>query len=437
LFTTADKLLLAVSGGIDSVVLCALCEQAGYDYVIAHCNFQLRGEESDADEQFVRKLAAAYNRTLFVKQFNTAAYAQSNKVSVQVAAREQRYQWFHQLLEPDRGADPSASLPTRLVTAHHLDDNIETLLLNFFKGTGIAGLRGMLPLQGRLARPLLFAQKQEIKDFASENMLQWVEDSSNASDKYSRNYFRNQLIPLVQQIYPEALANLGNNLQRFREIENLYVQSIERHKKKLFSYKDDSVYIPVLQLKKLNPLPSIVYEIIKDYGFTAAQTAQVIELLDSETGRYMSSGSHRIIKNRKWIIISNLQAQDSKLLMIEASGDYNFELGRLHIEEGQKPPASIPSGASTACLDTANIRYPLLLRKWKAGDYFYPLGMKKKKKLARFFIDSKLSKIEKEKVWVLENNKKVIWVLGYRIDDRFKITAATKSMLLLRLEPNK
>ncbi|MFT3936306.1 MAG: tRNA lysidine(34) synthetase TilS [Chitinophagaceae bacterium] len=442
LFSPKDKLLLAVSGGIDSVVLCELCHQAGYDFTIAHCNFQLRGAESERDEQFVRSLGNKYNKTVLVKKFDTNAYAVEKKVSIQVAARELRYAWFAELLTDDSRltTDDSRltthhSRLTTLLTAHHADDNIETLLMNFFKGTGIAGLRGILPKQGKVVRPLLFAKKEDIKKFAEASRLNWVEDSSNQSDKYTRNYFRNQLIPLVKNIYPEAENNLANNLQRFREIELLYHQSIDLHKKKLIERKGNEIHIPVLKLQKTVPLASVLYEIIKDYHFSAEQTQEVIALLDSSTGKYVQSSTHRAIKNRNWLIISpNQSTAANNILIEEKDSEVIYEAGVLTFQPNSQLP--IPNSPSIACLDAEEIKFPLLLRKWKEGDYFYPLGMRKKKKLARFFIDQKFSKTDKEKMWVLESDKKIIWIVGHRIDDRFKITGSTKKTLLIKMVVN-
>jgi len=454
LFSSKDVLLLAVSGGIDSIVLCELCKQAGYDFVIAHCNFQLRGKESDSDEAFVRMLGGKYNKTVLVKRFETNEYALQHKVSIQVAARELRYSWFFELVGSPQSIVNSQSaqtvgashspltthasrLTTHVVTAHHLDDNIETLLMNFFKGTGVAGLRGMLPKQGKIVRPLLFAKKEMLLQFATENKLSWVEDSSNQSDKYTRNYFRNQFIPLLKDIYPGAENNLAHNLQRFRDIELLYQQAIDLHKKKLLEYKGNEIHMPVLKLKKAVPQISIVYEIARDYGFSADQAMEAIGLLDSETGKYIQSATHRIIKNRNWLIISPVNSLNAGIILIEpGEKKVLFEAGVLKLDSlvGCHDKIGSSRSAAEAFLDAGDIVFPLLLRKWKAGDYFYPLGMQKKKKLSRFFIDQKLSKTDKEKIWVLESNKKIIWIPGLRIDDRFKLTAGTQSILHLQLE---
>lgn len=466
LFSAEDDLLLAVSGGIDSVVLCELCQQAGYGFVMAHCNFQLRGAESERDEQFVQQLAKKYGKHILIKRFDTEQYAVQHKVSIQVAARELRYDWFldivnsrksivgsqygqtegirlthnHSRLTPDASyLTTHHSRLSTIVTAHHLDDNIETLLMNFFKGTGIAGLRGMLPKQGKIIRPLLFAKKEIIRQFAGDHQLTWVEDSSNQQDKYARNYFRHQLIPLVKSLYPEAENNLAHNLDRFKDIEVLYQQSVELHKKKLLEPRGNEMHIPALKLLKTQPLHSVVFEIIKEYQFGPQQVEEVIGLLKSDTGKYVQSDTHRIIKNRNWLIIAPKQTTEADNILIEGPGLVAFGRnglgGKLELTMVPGSPVKIPAANDVALLDAAAISFPLLLRKWRTGDYFYPLGMKKKKKLARFFIDQKLSKTEKEKVWVLESNKKIIWIVGQRIDDRFKITTQTKDSWQCTLKP--
>ena len=449
LFQPKDKLLLAVSGGVDSVVLCALCKQAGYDFVIAHCNFQLREAESERDENFVRELADNYAVKILVKKFDTQKYAEENKLSIQVAARELRYNWFNELVDNRQqatgnrqkmqanelaGTDCQLPIAYCILTAHHANDNIETLLMNFFKGTGINGLKGILPRHGKIIRPLLFAKKEELEEFASMNKLSYVEDSSNASDKYTRNYFRNQLIPGLQKVFPQVEDNLVDNLERFGGIGMLYQQAVDLHKKKLLEQKGNEFHIPVLKLLKTEPLSTLVYEIIKDFGFTAHQAEEVITLLKSGSGKYIRSSSHRIIKNRNWLIISPNETMEARNILIE-EGEENvqYAIGNLQIKMLPVANYQLPVANSVAMLDADEIKFPLLLRKWKPGDYFYPLGMKKKKKLSRFFIDRKLSLTQKERTWVIEMDKKIIWVVGHRIDDRFKITGKTKNILQISL----
>ncbi|MFT3947226.1 MAG: tRNA lysidine(34) synthetase TilS [Agriterribacter sp.] len=442
LFADNDLLLLAVSGGIDSVVLCELCYAAGYTFIIAHCNFQLRGEESDKDGQFVQALAEKYAVEFLVKRFDTGAYAAAQKCSIQVAARELRYQWFNEIVssykEDNAERKTALKVPAYIVTAHHADDNVETVLMNLFKGTGISGMRGILPKAGKIVRPLLFAQKKDLIAFAEQNQLVYREDSSNASDKYSRNYIRHNIIPAIEAIYPQASVNINKTITHFKDAAILYNQAIEYQKKKLLWSRNDEVHIPVLKLLQASPLQTIVFEIAKAYGFTAAQTDEIIKLLHSETGKYILSPSHRILKNRNWIIISPLQDKGDQVIVIEKETTLVFfETGKLSLTEKkfQQDKTIIPANQNIALLDLKNIRFPLLLRRWKEGDYFYPLGMPKKKKLARFLIDKKLSIAEKEKVWVLEMNKKIVWIVNQRIDDRFKICATTTRVLQVNFEP--
>lgn len=425
LFPAKDKLLLAVSGGIDSVVLSELCHEAGYDFAIAHCNFQLRGADSERDEKFVRELAKKYNVPVHVIRFDTKAIAAEKKLSAQEAARELRYSWF----EETRAAGDYRYI----LTAHHADDNIETVMMNFFRGTGIKGIRGMESKHGFVVRPLLFARRTELEEFLTGNKLDHVSDYTNEQDDYTRNYFRNKVIPFIEKSFPEVNENILANISRFKETELLYRQAVELHKKKLLEFKENEVHIPVLKLKKTEPLHSIVYEIIKEYGFSSPQVDEVISLLDSESGKYVQSSSHRIIKNRGWLIIAAHRGRESETIIIEGIGNWQCAMGNLKIETTPTSNFQPQTSNLLASFDADEIKFPLLLRKWKQGDYFYPLGMKKKKKLSRFFIDQKLSKTDKEKVWVVEMNKKIVWVVGHRIDDRFKITNSSRQILKLML----
>lgn len=427
LFSVKDRLLVAVSGGVDSVVLCDLLYRNGFSFAIAHCNFQLRGEESERDEQFVRNLAERYNAKIYVARFDTQKEAEENKTSIQVAARKLRYDWFKEILESEEWRQASGG-KNYLVTAHHRDDNIETLLMNFFKGTGIAGLHGILPKKEDIVRPLLFAGKEEIRQFAKAENLDWVEDSSNSSDKYSRNYFRHQVIPLVENIYSEAAQNLAGNIERFRHIEILYSSALAKEKKKLLVQNGKEWQIPVLKLEQTPAGKTILFEILQPFNFSPAQTPEVWNLLQSESGKYIDSSTHRVLKNRNWLIISPLATELAQIVVIEENdAAITFAGGKLIFTKStNKEINTLPDIAK---LDASQITFPLLLRKWKQGDYFYPLGMQKKKKISRFLIDQKVSLTNKEKVWVLEMNKKIVWVVGMRIDDRFKMGEKTKNVL--------
>jgi len=448
LFEADAELIIAASGGIDSAVLCDLCHRAGYKFKIAHCNFQLRGEESKRDEEFVRKLAELYKTEVFVKKFDAETIATERKQGIQETARDLRYFWFielwQQLMNLPNANDPNAdsTIPgwhvsgrkLYFLTAHHANDNVETMLMNFFKGTGINGLKGILPKEEPikyLVRPLLFAKKIDIRKYGKERVIAHVEDSSNASNKYTRNYFRNQLIPSIQTVFPNVEDNLISNLDRFRDVNILYQQALDVHKKRLVVRKEGEVFIPVLKLKKSVPINTIVYEIIKDYGFTSHQVEDVVSLLESESGKYIQSHTHRIIKNRSWLIITSIRSVLSEHILIEKDKPtVYFPDGKLEFDIVKGEKGKVKDDNNIATLDAKDIKFPLLLRKWEKGDYFYPLGMnRKKKKLSKFFIDQKLSITDKEKVWVLESDKKILWVVGMRIDERFKINENTKDMI--------
>ena len=442
LFSKKDRLLVAVSGGVDSVVLCELCKQAGYNFSIAHCNFQLRGAESKGDEQFVEALAKEYGVAYFVKTFETENYAAQNHLSIQVAARELRYNWFKELLKMEAVAlNPNllSSTPKEaaklLLTAHHADDNIETILMNFFKGSGINGLKGMLPKQFGIVRPLLFATKEEITAFANHQKINYREDSSNTIDKYTRNYFRNQLIPGLEKVFPKVKQNLLGNAVRFKEINEVYQGAIAQLKTKLIVEHGAEIHIPVMKLLKTSPLATVLYEITKDFGFSPSQISEVEKLLHSESGKYIESTSHRILRNRKWLIIAPLNnEQVFNLLVKECDTTHSFPLGELSFTTATEP-GKIETDHFTAQLDAKNVTFPLLVRKWKKGDYFYPLGMLHKKKISRFLNDLKCSVLDREKIWVIESDKKIIWVIGKRIDNRFKLVPSSKNSLRILLRP--
>ncbi|MBA4166046.1 MAG: tRNA lysidine(34) synthetase TilS, partial [Chitinophagaceae bacterium] len=382
---------------------------------------QLRDKESEADEEFVRALADNYKVPVHVKLFETKKYATEKKVSVQVAARELRYTWFNELLHTGS---------RWLLTAHHAGDSIETMLMNFFRGTGIAGLRGIQPKMNNIVRPMLPFTKEEVLDFAKENQLAWREDSSNRTDKYSRNYFRNAILPMVKNIYPETENNLLKNVERFSEIEQLYNQSISLHKRKLLETRGNEIHIPILKLKKTEPLRTVVYEIIKPYHFSALQVDDVLQLTDGDHGKFIQSASHRIIRNRKWLIIAANEAANADFVIIEKDQEAAGN-GLLNIHQLKNNNAGMSIDPLVAHIDARNIAFPMIFRKWKQGDYFYPLGMQKKKKVSRFLIDQKLSPTQKEKVMVLESDKRICWVAGMRIDDRFRVTLSTKNILEL------
>ena len=419
------RFLVAVSGGIDSVVLCAAVEQLGLPFDIAHANFQLRGEESVRDEQFVRRLGEQYKADVFVERFDTEQYSIQHKVSIQVAAREMRYEWFHRLM--------SAGRHSNVLLAHHADDNIETIAMNFFRGTGITGLTGMPSHNGRIIRPMLDIRRTAIKKFAEDNHLEWVEDSSNSESKYTRNFFRHEVLPALGRVYESVDVNLLNNIRRFKKISAFYHTHVADLKKQLLEANGQEVRIPVRKLLKSYP-EVMLFEIISDYGFTEGQLDDAFRLLTAQSGKYMQSATHQLIKHRDWLIIAKKGSRADLFVIDETVTEFHYPGGTLRFTPLDKTPANLDAGASSAFVNTSVLEYPLVLRRWKTGDYFYPFGFGKKKKLSRFFIDNKLSLSQKESVWVLESAKRIIWIIGWRSDDRFRIVDRSRPALLITNE---
>lgn len=433
LFRKGDLLFLAVSGGLDSVVLTDLVHSMGMSFVILHVNFQLRGAESDRDQAFVEALGSKHKAIVMSNRVETARYAEEHRMSIQEAARELRYDWFRGFLAPG----PADKGRKFVLTAHHADDDVETLLQHFFQGSGIAGLHGIPERLNGVVRPLLFARRSELEVYAKDRGLEWVEDSSNATVKYTRNAIRHELLPAIERVFPKVRENLADNLGRFREIEMLYREGLSRHLKRLLQETDGGWKIPVEALRHARPLRTLTWEIFSRFGFTTGQIGGVIDLLDSDTGRYLDSSTHRILRDRKWLLVSALQEPVTGTVVIEkGSGEVAIPGGYLHISMEEKPGmVDLPPDAHIACLDEKHVRFPLLVRKWKAGDYFYPLGMRKKQKVARYLINAKVDRLAKERVLVVESDRRIIWVMGHRVDDRFKVTEATRQRLVLQVLP--
>jgi tRNA(Ile)-lysidine synthase len=308
--------------------------------------------------------------------------------------------------------------------------------MNLSKGTGISGLHGILPRQGKILRPLLFVQKEALLGYATEHAISYVEDSSNLTVKYTRNFFRHKVIPVMQEANPNTVPNIAASIERFREAEALYDQALARHLNRLIEQKGNMYMVAVLKLQKTVPMQTVAWEIFRRYGCTSGQLPQVLELLDSSSGKMVETGTHRIIRDRQWLLITPVAEEQAAAIVIEKDrsvvGTANGVMKiRTAARKGHTP---IPTAVEIACLDKAALQYPLLLRRWKQGDYFYPLGMRKKKKLSRFFIDQKLSVPQKENIWVLESAKRVVWIVGLRIDDRFKVTPQTKELLTIEWE---
>ncbi len=428
-------LLLAVSGGLDSVVMTHLLAEMGFPCWVLHVNFQLRGAESERDENFVTALAKEAGMEIFVERFDTLGYANLKGMGIQEAARILRYQWFEtkrkdcQLQFPDKNI--------LILTAHHANDNVETVLMNFFRGTGIQGLRGITAFQKKrfLLRPLLPFKKEELISFAKNHNWTFVEDSSNESNKYTRNFLRNQILPQLEENFPQVKDNLLQNIDRMKEVAEIYQEAIADRLNGLMEWKGQECQVSILKLKKTAQLNTVIWEMIRPFGFSVQQIPELIKLIEAPNGSSLYSATHQIIKNRKWLIMAKIQPQENSFVVIESSESaIEFAGGQL---DGTiiTQPFTHDANPLKVMLDAKQISFPLLLRKPKSGDYFYPLGMQKKKKLNRFFIDQKLSKTQKEAVWILESNQRIIWVLGLRIDNRFRCEPGTETALQLSYIP--
>jgi tRNA(Ile)-lysidine synthase len=401
-----------------------LFRQLGFDFGIAHCNFQLRGEESDGDEALVKSLAYKYKVPFYSKRFDTAAYAQTRGVSIQVAARDLRYEWFEQV-RADHKYD-------YIATAHHLNDNIETVLHNFIKGTGIKGLRGMLAKRNRLIRPMLSVSQNEILEFQQEHRLDYREDSSNTSDKYTRNNIRHHLVPLIEEINPGFEAGFADRLKVFSDLETLYHSQVQKTNKQLFERRKGDIFIPIRKLKKLSDRRSILFEYLQPLGFNVSQVDDILSTLNGESGKQFLSAEARVIKDRQFLIVTQrgqnnfttllVQKDDTEALLPDAMISISHAAANVKIKREK----------TYAYLDLDKLEFPLVLRHWRKGDYFYPFGMAlKKKKVSKYFKDQKIPINEKETVWILESNKKIVWIVGERIDERYRVTKSTKQILYL------
>ena len=430
--------IIAVSGGVDSVVLTALMQQMGANCSIAHANFQLRGDESNRDESFVQAFATKMGMPFLTKRFDTLAFAEQYKMGIQQAAREIRYAWFESLIK-EMNLQSKAKIV--LLTAHHADDQVETVLMQFFRGTGLHGLTGIPAIRTHqqnplatdhidLIRPLLPFSKVNIKDFAKSNALDFVEDSSNLKNDYTRNLIRNQLIPQMETIYPNVNQQVLDTISRLKEAEAIVDATVAAYWKKHIRFPKG---IPTIELTSWNQLKgnaTYIWGLLQAYGFKATQLKEIHKIAGASKGAFIASSSHRLIKWDNQIqIVSN---QEDKVYETISKDQQVVDtlFGKLQLEWIDNMEAlNVDTSATMAYLDAEQLSWPLLNRSWVATDYFYPLGMCKKKKLNHFLGNLKLSPAIKAKTTVLCSDSKIAWVVGQRIDDRFKITPNTKSVV--------
>lgn len=421
-----EKVLLAISGGCDSMVLAHLFLALGIKFSIAHCNYKLRGKDSDADAALVREFSEEWQLNFHYNELNS--FEGKSKARLQERARQVRYEWFEELC--------ITYGYTLIATAHHANDSAETLLMNLAKGTGIRGLHGIPERNGRIIRPLLFANRHAIRQYAGDQGIVYREDLSNESDDYSRNALRHHVIPALEQIFPQTVSSIAQSIEYFKGAETYYRMAIEQERKKILQQRGQDLYIPIRRLRMTADVPTMLLELLLPYGFSAAQTQEATKLIDTESGHWISSDTHKLVKDRDFLIICRLNSDHTDMLVIpedkaeESTPEGVFRFTRI---EETELTAEIPN---CICVDAEKLQFPLVLRRRRTGDYFYPSGFgKKKKKISKLLIDKKVSLPNKEKVWILCSGPQIIWVAGFRADERFQCGKGTKNFLRIEFLP--
>ena len=424
LFKKNDTVLLAVSGGIDSVVMTELFEISGFRFAIAHCNFKLRGSDSDEDEVFVSTIAESKGKRFHVRQFNVKEYTKKEKISVQMAARKLRLQWFEELIK-EFGYGCYA-------TAHHNDDQIETFFINLLRGSGIAGLHGILPKHGNLIHPMLFTDRKAIEAFVQEKKLDFRMDRTNMKTDYMRNKIRHKLLPVLKSIQPDFDLIFTRNIYRFRQAEEIYRQRVNEVIEDLSKLKNDQLLIPIRGLIGLNPVETYLFEILRPYNFQYQDADAIIRSLNAQSGKVFYSSTHKLIRDRDFLIICNsdLSKEEQDVFPVNTHSGELQTPAEIKFSVFDKPEDfCISQESNIALLDADTIGESIYIRHWKKGDYFFHLGMDHKKLISDFFTDLKFAIPDKENTWLLCSGKDIVWIVGCRIDNRFKITEQTKRIL--------
>ena len=427
LLTPQGRVIVGVSGGTDSVALLHILVSLGYECVIAHCNFHLRMEESQRDEEFVREWAEELKIPYYHIDFKTSEYAIAHGISIEMAARDLRYAWFYELLEK---LDAQA-----IAVAHHADDSIETMLMNLVRGTGLRGLTGIPARNKKVVRPLLCLTRLELETYLIRHNLDHVEDSTNATMDYQRNKFRNEVLPLLEEINPSVRQTLYTTLGHFEGSLSIYQQAIDRLENEIVHKESGSIQLDIDLLKKQVHIPTVMFELLHPYGFGAATIEQITETLDGESGKVFYSDTHRLVKDRKYLILNPIESLGKDVFWISQNDTaidqpFNMKMSRKAINND----FHVSKEKKCIHVEASQLIFPLQLRRWHEGDSFYPFGMNQRKKISDFFIDNKLSLLEKERSWLLVSDEDIIWIVGQRMDNRFKVTEATKEVIEFLIE---
>ncbi len=422
LFARNNRILLAVSGGIDSMVMAAIFVESGYKIGIAHCNFSLRGEEADKDEQLVERFAIKNKLPYYSVRFNTKEYAKAHSVSIQMAARKLRYDWFRRLC-----VEHSFQY---IATAHNLDDKIETFFLNLTRGTGIKGLSGMPPKSNDIIHPLLFASRKEIEEYAKVNGVAFREDATNATTYYARNRIRHNVVPEFCTINPSFYNTMEENMQRIAQANRLVQQALNKLVQKACR-QDNAMYVVAIeQLLQYQPLSLFLFELLSPFGFTADTINDIEKALTEQAGKQFFSPTHQLVKNRDELLISPITIKENEeYLIAEGTKEIALPIELSFEAVCGTSVKSLKASNNVAYINADRLVYPLMLRKWKEGDSFVPFGMSGKKKLSDFFIDNKLSLIDKQQQWVLLSGNDIVWIIGQRTDNRYRVDENTKTVL--------
>lgn len=428
LFTAKQKVLLAVSGGIDSVAMMYLFHEAKFITDIAHCNFKLRGNESDDDEKFVMNLSENLKLRFHTISFETAGFAKNNSLSIQMAARELRYNWFQELANKFKY--------DFIAIAHNRDDLVETLLINLSRGTGLKGLTGIKPKQDIIIRPLLFASRTEIEDYVKNKKIKYREDSSNDDIKYQRNLIRHKIIPLFEKLNPSFKETIVHETKIFHSTYKVYEHELEQIDKTITIQKSPNHVLSIEKIVSLRLGPEILYDLLNKYGFTYSVIQNLYNSLKGESGKLFYSEKYLLLKDRKTLIIEALHKTLNAEIFELKKGIKKIDdpISLSFSQSKRDKNFKISASRKNIAIDFDLLSFPLKLRKWRQGDYFYPLGMNNKKKLSDFFTDRKINRLDKEKVWVITSGIDIIWVVGLQIDNRYKVTSATTNLLLISLK---